>query len=35
VIALRFVNISEIDDADCGVSEEDKRLNAQFYRKSE
>ncbi len=26
-----YVNLSEIDDADYEVSEEDKRLNAQFY----
>lgn len=26
-----YVNYSEIDDADYAVSEEDKRLNAQFY----
>jgi len=27
-----YVNLSEIDDADYQVSEEDKRLNRQFYR---
>lgn len=27
-----YVNLSEIDDADYEVSEEDKRLNRQFYR---
>jgi len=27
-----YVNLSEIDDADYAVSEEDKRLNRQFYR---
>ena len=26
-----YVNLTEIDDIDYGVSEEDKRLNAQFY----
>jgi adenine-specific DNA-methyltransferase len=26
-----YVNLSEIDDTDYGVSEEDKRLNTQFY----
>lgn len=26
-----YVNLSEIDDIDYDVSEEDKRLNAQFY----
>ena len=30
-----YVNLSEIDDADYQVSEEDKRLNRQFYGKSE
>ena len=27
-----YVNLTEIDDADYQVSEEDKRLNRQFYR---
>ena len=26
-----YVNLSEIDDADYQVSDEDKRLNRQFY----
>ncbi len=26
-----YVNLSEIEDANYAVSEEDKRLNAQFY----
>jgi adenine-specific DNA-methyltransferase len=26
-----YVNLSEMDDADYEVSEEDKRLNRQFY----
>ena len=30
-----YVNLSEIDDADYAVSEEDKRLNAQFYGQEE
>jgi len=30
-----YVNHSEIDDADYAVSDADKRLNAQFYRRSE
>jgi len=30
-----YVNLSEIDDADYHVSEEDKRLNRQFYCRSD
>jgi adenine-specific DNA-methyltransferase len=30
-----YVNLSEIDDADYDMSEEDKRLNAQFYGQEE
>ena len=30
-----YVNLSEIDDADYAVSEEDKRLNIQFYGQEE
>jgi len=26
-----YVNLSDIDDADCEMSEGDKRLNRQFY----
>ena len=29
-----YVNLSEIEDADFGVSEEDKVLNRQFYGES-
>ncbi len=29
-----YVNLSEIEDADFGVSEEDKKLNKKFYRDS-
>jgi len=30
-----YVNLSEIDDSDYQVSEEDKRLNRQFYGREE